>query len=190
VVESWNPVALSAQHWGASFKAAMSHNFVRTTEIHCSGTSLPLETNNFSLDPDLTDAWGLPALRMTHEHHPDGFKLVNWLTKRALEKLDAAGAVKRWSRPVNEQQFSVHWAPAVWAAIRKFRSSTRTTAPRRKELVLMRWQQPRHFRPWPAHHDHSGAGLSCRRSHDRTCASRRSAQLNFSARRPAVNLRA
>jgi choline dehydrogenase-like flavoprotein len=32
---------------------------------------------------------------------------VHWLTKHALEILDAA-AVKRWSRPINEQQFSVH----------------------------------------------------------------------------------
>jgi choline dehydrogenase-like flavoprotein len=95
-------------HWGPSFKAALSHNFVRTMEIHCSGTSLPRETNNFSLDPDLKDAWGLPALRMTYQDHPDDLKLVNWLTKRALEILDAAGAVKRWSRPINEQQFSVH----------------------------------------------------------------------------------
>ena len=94
--------------WGKSFKAALSHNFARTMEIHCSGTSLPVETNNFSLDPGLKDAWGLPALRMTYKDHPDDLKLVHWLTKHALEILDAAGAVKRWSRPINEQQFSVH----------------------------------------------------------------------------------
>jgi choline dehydrogenase-like flavoprotein len=94
--------------WGKGFKAALSHNFVRTMEIHCTGTSLPVETNSFSLDPELKDAWGLPALRMTYKDHPDDLKLVNWLSKRALEVLDAAGAVNRWSRPINEQQFSVH----------------------------------------------------------------------------------
>jgi choline dehydrogenase-like flavoprotein len=77
-------------------------------EIHSSGTSLPLETNSFSLDPDIKDAWGLPALRMTYRDHPDDLKLVNWLNNRALELLDAAGAQKKWSRPINEQQFSVH----------------------------------------------------------------------------------
>jgi choline dehydrogenase-like flavoprotein len=94
--------------WGKSFKAALRHNFARTMEIHCTGTSLPVETNSFSLDPELKDAWGLPALRMTYKDHPDDLKLVHWLTKRALEIFDAAGAVKRWSRPINEQQFSVH----------------------------------------------------------------------------------
>jgi len=77
-------------------------------QIHCTGTSLPVEANSFSLDPELKDAWGLPALRMTYKDHPDDLKLVTWLTKHALEILDAAGAVNRWSRPINEQQFAVH----------------------------------------------------------------------------------
>jgi choline dehydrogenase-like flavoprotein len=94
--------------WGRGLKAALSQNFTRTMEIHCTGTSLPVETNSFSLDPELKDAWGLPALRMTYKDHPDDLKLVNWLSKRALEIFDAAGALKRWSRPINEQQFSLH----------------------------------------------------------------------------------
>jgi len=94
--------------WGKHFKKALGHNFTRTMEIHCTGTSLPVETNSFSLDPDVKDAWGLPALRMTYKDHPDDIKLVTWLTRHALDILDAAGAVKRWSRPIAEQQFSVH----------------------------------------------------------------------------------
>jgi choline dehydrogenase-like flavoprotein len=94
--------------WGKDFKAALSHNFTRTMQIHCTGTSLPVEANSFSLDPELKDAWGLPALRVTYKDHPDDLKLVTWLTKHALEILDAAGAVNRWSLPITEQQFAVH----------------------------------------------------------------------------------
>ena len=94
--------------WGASFKDALSHNYSRTMEIHSTGTSLPLETNSFSLDPDTKDAWGLPALRMTYKDHPDDIKLVKWLNDRALELLDVAGAQKKWTLPITEQQFSVH----------------------------------------------------------------------------------
>jgi choline dehydrogenase-like flavoprotein len=94
--------------WGKDFKAALSHNFTRTMEIFCHGTSLPLENNSFSLDPDLKDAWGLPALRLTYKDHPDDLKLVNWLNVRAQELLDAAGAEKKWSFPAQEQQFAVH----------------------------------------------------------------------------------
>ncbi len=94
--------------WGKDFKDAISHNFTRTCEIFCHGPSLPVENNSFSLDPDLKDSWGLPALRMTYKDHPDDLKLVNWLYARAAELLDAAGAKKQWSFPAQEQQFAVH----------------------------------------------------------------------------------
>lgn len=32
---------------------------------------------------------------------------MNWLNNRALELLDAADAVKKWSLPIEEQQFSL-----------------------------------------------------------------------------------
>ena len=94
--------------WGKGFKDALSHNFTRTLEIFSHGTSLPVENNSFSLDPDLKDAWGLPALRMTYTDHPDDLKLWRWLDARAMELLEAAGAQKKWAAPVQEQEFAVH----------------------------------------------------------------------------------
>ena len=94
--------------WGKEFKATLAHNFTRTMEIFCHGTSLPVENNSFSLDPDLNDAWGLPALRLTYKDHPDDLKLSNWLLERAHAVHEAAGAVKKWSFPAQEQQFGVH----------------------------------------------------------------------------------
>jgi choline dehydrogenase-like flavoprotein len=94
--------------WGKDFKHALGHNFTRTMEVFSHATSLPLETNSFSLDPDLKDAWGLPALRLTYKDHPDDLKVARWLNDRALELLDAAGAQRKWSSPIEEQQFAVH----------------------------------------------------------------------------------
>jgi choline dehydrogenase-like flavoprotein len=94
--------------WGKGFKDTLAHNFTRTLEIFCHGTSLPVETNSFSIDPDVKDAWGLPALRLTYKDHPDDLKLARWLNQRALELLDAAGAQKKWSFPIEEQSFGVH----------------------------------------------------------------------------------
>jgi choline dehydrogenase-like flavoprotein len=94
--------------WGKDFKATLSHNFSRTMEIFCHGTSLPLENNSFSLDPDLKDAWGLPALCLTYKDHPDDLKLGNWLFARAHELYEAAGAQKHWGFPAAESQFAVH----------------------------------------------------------------------------------
>jgi choline dehydrogenase-like flavoprotein len=94
--------------WGKEFKDTLAHNFTRTMEVMSHGTSLSLESNSFSLDPELKDAWGLPALRMTYKDHPDDLKLATYLNARALEILDAAGAQKKWSFPIEEQQFAVH----------------------------------------------------------------------------------
>ena len=94
--------------WGKDFKTVLAHNFTRTMEIFGHGTSLPLETNSFSLDPEVKDAWGLPALRMTYKDHPDDVKLANWLNSRAMELLEAAGAKQKWNYPIGETQFGVH----------------------------------------------------------------------------------
>ncbi len=94
--------------WGKEFKDTLAHNFTRTMELMSHGTSLPVESNSFSLDPELKDAWGLPALRVTYKDHPDDLKLATYLNARALEILDAAGAQKKWSFPIEEQQFAVH----------------------------------------------------------------------------------
>jgi len=94
--------------WGKDYKAALAHDFTRTMEVSTHGTSLPLENNSFSLDPELKDAWGLPALRMTYKDHPDDLKFTNWLLERAHEVHEAAGAQKKWSFPAQEQQFGVH----------------------------------------------------------------------------------
>ncbi len=77
-------------------------------EIMSHGTSIPLETNGFSLDSDVKDDWGLPALRTTYKDHPDDLKLATWLNQRGLELLDAAGAKQKWSFPIEEQSFGVH----------------------------------------------------------------------------------
>jgi choline dehydrogenase-like flavoprotein len=94
--------------WGKGFKAALQNNFTRSLEIFGHGTSLPVEDNSFSLDPNIKDAWGLPALRMTYKDHPDDLKLANWLAARSLELLDAAGAKQKWTQPITEQEFAVH----------------------------------------------------------------------------------
>lgn len=94
--------------WGKEFKAALAHNYARSLEIVSHGTSLPVESNSFSLDPDLKDAWGLPALRMTYKDHPDDLKLGAFLHDRILELLDATDAVQKWASRVEEQDFAYH----------------------------------------------------------------------------------
>src|SRR5437868_2115417 len=94
--------------WGEEFKVALAHNYTRTLETLSHGTSLPVESNSFSLDPDLKESRGLPALRMTYKDHPDDLKLGAFLRDRILELLDATDAVQKWASSIEEQDFAYH----------------------------------------------------------------------------------
>ncbi|MBZ5607886.1 MAG: GMC family oxidoreductase [Acidobacteriia bacterium] len=96
-----------APRWGSGFKQACQE-FTRTMALQAFATSLPLETNNITLDPDVKDAWGLPAMRVTYKDHPDGIKTKEFFRERALEILDAAGAIKKWAGPVGETRSGGH----------------------------------------------------------------------------------
>ena len=56
----------------------------------------------------MKDAWGLPALRVTYKNHPDDLKTMYFFRDRALDLLDAAGAVKKWGFPVADVAASAH----------------------------------------------------------------------------------
>jgi len=94
--------------WGRAYKSALREYFTCTMGIFCHGTSLPVESNSFSLDPGLKDAWGLPALRVTYTDHPDDLKNITYLKDRALEIFEAAGARKTWHAPIQETQVFYH----------------------------------------------------------------------------------
>lgn len=61
-----------------------------------------------SLDPDLKDAWGLPAMRITYKNHPDDLKTMQFFLDKQMEILNAAGAKKSWAFPVEESTEGVH----------------------------------------------------------------------------------
>ena len=94
--------------WGADFKKALRNNFTRTVTAFGSTTSLPIESNTITLDPEVKDAWGLPALRVTYKAHPDDFKTMNFFTEKSLDLLEAAGAKSKWGFPVVDIGASVH----------------------------------------------------------------------------------
>lgn len=94
--------------WGAEYKRWLAHAFTRNMTVLGSTTSLPLETNDITLDPEVTDRYGLPALRVTYRDHPDDLAMASFLQDRAIEILEAAGAQKTWRDPVVPQTLGAH----------------------------------------------------------------------------------
>jgi choline dehydrogenase-like flavoprotein len=94
--------------WGEGFARGLAEQFSRTMFFGTHGTSLPLDANSVTLDPSLKDAWGLPCMRVTYRDHADDLKNAEFLTSKAMEIAQAAGALKAWPEPVQPQTQSVH----------------------------------------------------------------------------------
>jgi choline dehydrogenase-like flavoprotein len=93
--------------WGDELKSLLAE-FPRSMMVSCHGTSLPVETNSVTLDPELKDAWGMPAIRVTYKEHPHDLATSRFLQDRGAEIMEAAGALRITKAPVTPQTFSAH----------------------------------------------------------------------------------
>lgn len=84
----------SGKSWGSEYKNALEKEFTHTCSFNGHTTSLPLSSNNVTLDPDVKDMWGRPALRTTFMNHPDDFATMKFFYDRSMELMEAAGAVQ------------------------------------------------------------------------------------------------
>jgi choline dehydrogenase-like flavoprotein len=93
---------MDAPTWGADFKQMLRHYYTRSAYTLAHTTQLPVASNAVSLDPIVKDAWGLPAIRVTFAEHANDLKLYHFMEDRSKELLAAAGALKRWSFPIDD----------------------------------------------------------------------------------------
>lgn len=105
---AFNGLPREAPTWGREYKRLLAHNYNRTLLAYGHTTSLPVPTNSISLDPTVKDAWGLPAMRVTYQDHPQDLEVFRWFAGKSEELLKAAGAVKTWKQDVASQEFGVH----------------------------------------------------------------------------------
>jgi choline dehydrogenase-like flavoprotein len=94
--------------WGQAHKDLLRHGFTRHMTILSSTTSLALESNNITLDPQLKDAAGRPSMRMTYRDHEDDMAMKTFMQDRAVEILEAAGAKTVWRDPVGYEDVLAH----------------------------------------------------------------------------------
>ena len=99
----WYPISFAMDalppdgpRWGAEFKRMVREYFTRTAYALAHTTQLPQEASTITLDPELKDAWGLPAIRTTFTEHPNDMKLYQFFLDRTIELLDASGAKTTW----------------------------------------------------------------------------------------------
>src|SRR5204862_6013471 len=103
IAYAFNALPPDAPRWGEEFKRQLSQNYNRSLISYGHTTSLPVATNSISLDPDLKDAWGVPAIRMTYQDHPQDLRLYKYFAERSKQLLEADGANRAWQIPVPSQ---------------------------------------------------------------------------------------
>jgi choline dehydrogenase-like flavoprotein len=94
--------------WGAEYKRQLRSLYTHTMQVQVSTTSLPLERNTITLDPDVKDRFGRPVLRATYRDHPDDLAMVRFLNQRGVELMEAAGAQRTWETPVEASTLGAH----------------------------------------------------------------------------------
>lgn len=100
---------LGGASWGSEYKRNLERNFTHTAAFDGHTTSLPLASNTVTLDPNVQDRWGRPALRTTYMDHPDDIATMKFFYEKTLELLDVAGATQTAGfYAENGQQGNVH----------------------------------------------------------------------------------
>jgi choline dehydrogenase-like flavoprotein len=80
--------------WGSGFKKRMRPWFQNSIECLGHTTQLPVASNAVTIDPELKDAWGVPAMRVTFKEHEHDMRLYQHFQTLGRELLTAAGAQK------------------------------------------------------------------------------------------------
>jgi choline dehydrogenase-like flavoprotein len=93
--------------WGPEYKAQL-RSFPYTMAAAGHSTSLPVETNTITLDPNLIDAWGRPGIRVTYFDHPDDLSFARFLQDRAADILEAGGGENIRRTPIGPSSIAAH----------------------------------------------------------------------------------
>jgi choline dehydrogenase-like flavoprotein len=98
----------NAEGFGASYKTAVRRG-IYGAELGAFGESLARWDNLCEIDPNLKDAWGIPALRITMTHGPNEAAMMEDAAVSAAEMLEAAGAKNiRINTEVQEPGMAIH----------------------------------------------------------------------------------
>jgi gluconate 2-dehydrogenase alpha chain len=86
--------------WGAAYRDFLANDFTRHASIVAQTEDLPYPHQTIDLDPNIRDAWGLPAPRLTYDwRRPNELKRAEFMMNKVEELGRAMGASRVWRAP-------------------------------------------------------------------------------------------
>jgi gluconate 2-dehydrogenase alpha chain len=87
--------------WGTAYRDYLAKSFTRQIATVAQTENLPYGDQTIDLDPDVKDAWGLPAPRLTYDwRRPNELARVEFMFKKMEEIGRAMGASQVWRSPI------------------------------------------------------------------------------------------
>ncbi len=84
-------------NWGAPYREFIAKYFARHAALNAQTDNLPFADQMIDLDPDVRDAWGLPAPRLTYDwRRPSERARVEYMLRKTEEIGRAMGASHVW----------------------------------------------------------------------------------------------
>ncbi|MDH3420892.1 MAG: GMC family oxidoreductase [Gammaproteobacteria bacterium] len=95
--------------WGAAYRDFIADAYTRHASMVAQTENLPYADQTIDLDPDVKDAWGLPAPRMTYDwRRPDEVARVEYMLQKMEEIGWAMGASQVWRQPLSPGRPGAH----------------------------------------------------------------------------------
>ncbi|GAB4454009.1 MAG: GMC family oxidoreductase [Armatimonadaceae bacterium] len=85
--------------WGTAARDWMRDNFRYVVDIKGPVQEIPSPDARVTLDPEVRDRWGVPVARLSGTTHPETVRTSRFMFDRAVEWLQASGAVEVWGSP-------------------------------------------------------------------------------------------
>ncbi|WP_306056727.1 GMC family oxidoreductase [Natronococcus wangiae] len=102
-----NPVPEDTPEWGSEFKERSLEYYHSSISVSCQGSVLPFRENYLDLDPEYTDQYGRPLLRMTFDWREQDRNLVEYVGPRLEEIVEKMGADAVDASTTIEESFDI-----------------------------------------------------------------------------------
>ncbi len=95
------PLPPGVPRWGLANKQHMRDHYRRTLQVYGPTQDIPNPQARVTVDGRVRDRLGVPVARLSGVVHDETLRTASFMQQRAVEWLEASGATRVWSTPVN-----------------------------------------------------------------------------------------